>query len=209
MEITNPKIDKYMNNLLENRSNIFKEIEEYAKEIGFPIIEPLVGKLLNQYAHILKAKRILELGSGFGYSALWFSEGMDETTEIICTDFKEENKQLAEKFFKRAEIYTRIDFKLGDALQILDETEGKFDIIFNDIEKEDYPEAFRNSVPKLRKGGVLITDNTLWYGKVASKNEKDHQTEGVREYNKLAFSDKRVISMIIPLRDGITISLKL
>ena len=86
---------------------------------------------------------------------------------------------------------------------------NRFDIIFNDVEKEDYPKAFRKSVPKLRKGGVLITDNTLWHGKVANEREKDYQTEGAREYNRLAFSDKRVISMIIPLRDGITISLKI
>ncbi|MHA1202736.1 MAG: O-methyltransferase [Candidatus Heimdallarchaeaceae archaeon] len=209
MEITNPKIDRYMNNLLENRPIVFKELEEYAKEINFPIIEPLVGRLLSLYGHILKAKRILELGSGFGYSALWFSEGMDEQTEIICTDFEKSNKKLARDYFEKAKTKTKIDFKLGDALEILDTLEGEFDIIFNDVEKEDYPEAFRKSVPKLRKGGVLITDNTLWYGKVANNKEQDYQTEGVREYNRLAFSDKRVISMIIPLRDGITISLKI
>ena len=209
MEITNPKIEKYMSTLLENRPSIFKELEEYAQEINFPIIEPLVGRLLNQYAHVLKARRILELGSGFGYSALWFSEGMDEQTEIICTDFEKNKKKLAMNYFEKAKTKTKIDFKLGDALEILDTLEGEFDIIFNDVEKEDYPEAFRRSVPKLRKGGVLITDNTLWYGKVANNEEQDYQTEGVREYNRLAFSDKRVISMIIPLRDGITISLKI
>ena len=209
MKITNPKVETYMNNLLENRPTIFKELEKHAKEIYFPIIEPLVGRLLSHYAHILKAKRILELGSGFGYSALWFSEGMDEQTEIICTDFDEENKKLALNYFERAKTKTKINFKLGDALEILDALEGEFDIIFNDVEKEDYPKAFKKAVTKLRKGGVLITDNTLWYGKVANKNEKDNQTEGAREYNRLAFSDKRVISMIIPLRDGITISLKI
>ncbi len=209
MEITKPEIERYMNNLLENRPPIFKELEVYAREIDFPIIEPLVGKLLNHYAHILNAKRILELGSGFGYSALWFSEGMDNQTEITCTDFDESKKELAMDYFVKAKTKTKIDFKLGDALEILDISEGNFDIIFNDVEKEDYPEAFRKSIPKLRKGGVLITDNTLWYGKVANEGEKDYQTEGVREYNRLAFSDKRVISMIIPLRDGITISLKI
>ncbi|MCK4896225.1 MAG: O-methyltransferase [Candidatus Heimdallarchaeota archaeon] len=209
MEITNPKIEKYMSTLLENRPSIFKELEEYAQEINFPIIEPLVGRLLNQYAHVLKARRILELGSGFGYSALWFSEGMDEQTEIICTDFEKNKKKLAMNYFEKAKTKTKIDFKLGDALEILDTLEGEFDIIFNDVEKEDYPKAFRKSVPKLRKGGVLITDNTLWHGKVANEREKDYQTEGAREYNRLAFSDKRVISMIIPLRDGITISLKI
>lgn len=209
MKITNSKVEKYMNDLLNNRPVIFKELEEYAKEIDFPIIEPQVGRLINQYAHILKAKRILELGSGFGYSAIWFSEGLDEQTEIICTDFDKSKKKLAINNFEKAKTKTKIDFKLGDALEMLDTLEGEFDIIFNDVEKEDYPKVFKKSVPKLRKGGVLITDNTLWYGKVTNKRKKDYQTEGAREYNKLAFSDKRVISMIIPLRDGITISLKI
>ncbi len=208
MQITNSKVEKYMETLLENRSEIYKEIEEYARNVGFPIIEPLVGVLLNQYARMIKAKRILELGSGFGYSALWFSEGMDEETEIICTDFKEENKELAKKYFKKAGISTKIDFKLGDAMQILEEIEGKFDIIFNDVEKEDYPEVFKKAIPKLKEGGLLISDNTLWYGKVADENQKDYQTEGSREYNRLAFTDTRVLSVILPLRDGITVSMK-
>jgi len=208
MKITNPKIEKYMSSLLDDRPVIFKEIESYAEKIDFPIIEPLVGGLLNQYARMIKAKRILELGSGFGYSALWFSEGMDEQTEIICTDFKEENKQLALDYFEKAQIKTQIDFRLGDAIEILDELEGDFDIIFNDVEKEDYPEVFMKSIPKLKEGGLLITDNTLWYGKVAKKWKKDHQTAGSREYNRLAFEDDRVISIILPLRDGITITMK-
>lgn len=209
MKITNHKVEKYMENLLDNRSPVLKEIEDYARSVKFPIIEPLVGSLINHYAKMLQAKKILELGSGFGYSALWFSEGMDELTEIICTDFKEENKKRAEKYFKKAKIKTRIDFRFGDALEILNTIEGEIDIIFNDIEKEDYPEAFKKAIPKLRKGGLLITDNTLWYGKVAKKRKKDYQTEGSREYNRLAFTDKRVSSVILPLRDGITVSLKL
>ena len=88
MKITNPEVEKYMNDLLKNRSQIYKEVEDYAASIHFPIIEPLVGVLLNQYAKMINAKRILELGSGFGYSALWFSDEIDEQTEIICTDFK-------------------------------------------------------------------------------------------------------------------------
>ncbi len=209
MEITNPEVEKYMTTLLENRAVIYKEIEDYAEGINFPIIEPLVGILLNQYSRLIDAKRILELGSGFGYSALWFSEGMNEETEIICTDFKEENRKLALEFFRKARVRTRIDFRLGNAIEILDELEGEFDIIFNDVEKEDYPEVYIKAIPKLRKGGLLITDNTLWYGKVAQQEITDYQTKGSREYNKLAFEDSRVLSVILPLRDGLTVSMKL
>ena len=133
MNITNLEVEKYMYNLLDSRRPIFKEIEDYARKVNFPIINPLVGKLLNQYAHILKAKRILELGSGFGYSALWFSEGMNESTEIICSDFNENNKKLAVANFNKAKVKTRINFKIGDALEILDSIGGEFDIIFNDV----------------------------------------------------------------------------
>ena len=158
---------------------------------------------------MINATRIIELGSGFGYSALWFSEGMSEDTTIICTDFKEENKKLAEEYFKRAEIKTNIDFRLGNGLEILNASEGEFDIIFNDVEKEDYPEVIEKAIPKLRKGGLLITDNTLWYGKVTKNRKKDYQTRGSREFNKLSFNDERVMSVILPLRDGITVSLKI
>ena len=121
MKITNPKVEKYMTDLLKNRASIYIEVEDYAASIDFPIIEPLVGVLLNQYSKLIQAKRILELGSGFGYSALWFSEKMDSTTAIVCTDFMEENKQLAEKYFKKAGVKTKIDFRIGDAIKILDE----------------------------------------------------------------------------------------
>jgi len=208
MKITHPKVEKYMNSLLHNRSEIFKEIERYAQKIDFPIIEPLLGNLLKQYAQILKAKRVLELGSGFGYSALWFSEGMEEQTEIICTDFEEKNRELALEYFKKANVKPEIDFRLGNGIEILDQLEEEFDIIFNDVEKEDYPEVYEKAIPRLAKGGLLITDNTLWYGKVAKKRIKDYQTEGARDYNRLAFNDIRVISIILPLRDGITISMK-
>ena len=125
------------------------------------------------------------------------------------TDFKEENKKRALEYFREAEIKTKIEFRLGDAIRILDKIDGDFDIIFNDVEKEDYPEVYIKSIPKLRKGGLLISDNTLWYGKVAQSEVNDYQTAGSREYNRLAFSDERVLSVIIPLRDGITISMKL
>ncbi|MFX1538345.1 MAG: O-methyltransferase, partial [Promethearchaeota archaeon] len=92
---------------------------------------------------------------------------------------------------------------------VIDQLQGKFDIIFNDVDKEQYPQAFNKTVPRLRKGGLLITDNTLWYGRVLETNPERESTKGVKEYNRLAFSDSRVLSTIIPVRDGITVSLKL
>ncbi len=197
----------YMLDLLKDRDTVLLEMESYAKEHDFPIIGPLVGRLLMQYAEMINAKRILELGSGYGYSAIWFAKTTSDDAEIICTDTSEENKNMAISYFKRMAM-TNIEFIVGDALKVITQLEGKFDIIYNDIDKEEYPLAFKLSIPKLRKGGLLITDNALWYGRVIESNPKRESTKGVLEYNKLAFSDARVFSTIIPIRDGICVSIK-
>ncbi|MFX1507743.1 MAG: O-methyltransferase [Promethearchaeota archaeon] len=189
------------------RDNVLVEMENYAKEQDFPIIGPLVGQVLSQYTQLIEAKRILELGSGFGYSAIYFAKAAPEA-EIICTDVSEENKNLSISYFKRLAI-SNIKFIVGDSLEIINKLQGEFDIIFNDVDKEEYPEAFKISVPRLGKGGILITDNALWYGRVLESNSQRESTKGVKEYNRLAFSDPRVLSTMIPIRDGICISIKL
>lgn len=209
MDIINPDIDKYIDSFITDRDPVFLEMETYASKISFPIVGPQVGQILMSYAKLLSATRILELGSGFGYSAIWFDKGMKEESEIICTDFSHENEVLAMKYFESASIKSSIKYRIGNALEIMEQIEGEFDIIFNDVDKEDYPETFLASIPKLRKGGVLITDNTLWYGEVIKQGTVGEATQGVMEYNKLAFSDTRVISILLPVRDGLTISIKL
>ena len=208
MEITNPKIENYMEKLLTNRKPIFFRLEKYAREIGFPIVGPLVGQILKQYARLIKAKSVIELGSGFGYSAIWFAEAIEENGEIICTDFSGDYAQDAKDNFKEAKTKSKINFQIGDAMKILEDVDKEFDIIFNDVEKEDYPEVFDIAIPKLKKGGLLITDNTLWYGRILNEKDLSDATEGVREYNRKAFTDPRVLTVILPIRDGITVSLK-
>ena len=209
MEIVNPDIEFYLESLISNRDDLFKELEKYASDIGFPIVEPLVGSLLQQYAKMIKAKRILELGSGFGYSALWFAKGIGKNAKIICTDFSSDRALLAKENFKKAGIEKNIDFRVGNALEILNDLEGEFDIIFNDVDKEEYPKTFKLAVNKLKVGGLLITDNCLWYGGVTKPDPKSLATQGVKEYNRLAFSDPRVISTLLPVRDGLCVSLKI
>ena len=202
-----PGLHDYLDRLLPKRSDVFLEIEKYAEMEDFPIVGPLVGNILFQYAQLTKAKRILELGSGFGYSALWFSQA--SPNEIICTDLSKDNIKRAMVYFEKAGVTDKIQFIEGDGLDILRQVEGEFDIIFNDIEKEDYPEAFKEAVPRLRKGGLLITDNVLWDGKVLDSSPKEEATKGVKEYNRLAFSDPQVLSVIIPIRDGLGVSIKM
>ena len=207
--ILNHVITDYLMDLIPERDDILRDMEERAEEYGFPIVGPLVGQFLKQYTILVKPKQIMELGSGYGYSAIWFAHASDDDCKIYCTDGDLRNKKLAMNYFAKAGISHKISFLVGDAVSQMNSIEGEFDIIYNDIDKHGYPEAFKASIPRLRKGGVLITDNTLWRGWVTHKESADRDIEGVKEYARLAFSDPRVFSMVIPIRDGVTVTIKL
>jgi caffeoyl-CoA O-methyltransferase len=207
VEIVNSEINNYLHSLIPDRDPVLEEMEQIGKEKGFPIIGPLVGRLLCQLALLTQARTVFELGSGYGYSAIWFSKGMRPGGRIICTDGEKENARQAAAFFERAGI-KNVDYRVGDALSMLEREPGPFDIILNDIDKHEYPEAFKKALPKLRKGGLLITDNTLWYGKVVM-GDKERSTLGILEFNRLAYRSTEVFSTLVPLRDGVTVSIKL
>jgi len=207
MEIINTAIENYLKGLLPERDNVLQLMEAYGHEKDFPIIGPLVGRLLFQLASLTQAKKVFELGSGFGYSAIWFSKGMQPDSKIICTDGSQQNADMARGFFKQTGIERVVDFRVGDALSLLDQEPGPFDIILNDIDKHEYPQAFVRAVPKLRKGGLLITDNVIWSGKVVS-GDRDPDTKGILKFNQLAYQSTEVLTVIIPLRDGVAVSMK-
>ena len=157
---------------------------------------------------MLKPERILELGSGYGYSAMWFAIGTPEATQIICTDGSEINAEKAKYYFKKAKMQNRLEFHVGDATETMEKLDGKFDFIFCDIDKEGYPDAYSQAIPRLNSGGIMITDNTLWSGRILDDNNREESTEGVRKFNQQAFNDSRVYSTLIPIRDGVCISYK-
>ncbi len=207
MNILDPSIVRYLHSLTPPRDSTLREMERIAAEKRFPIIGPLVGRLLFQLALLTRAQRIFELGSGYGYSAIWFARGLQPEGRIICTDGSGANAALAARFFKQAQIEGLVDYRTGDALSLLAEEPGSFDIILNDVDKHEYPEVFRQAVPRLKKGGLLITDNTLWQGRVVSDDDAA-STAGVRAFNRLAFRSEEVLTTIIPLRDGVALSIK-
>ena len=208
MDIITPKIEKYLIHLLPERDQALAEMEAIASKTGFPIIGPLVGRLLAQVTILSGARRILELGSGFGYSAYWFAKAVGDGGKVTCTDIDPDNRDRALGFFKRGGLLERVDFRVGDALQIIDQLDGVFDIILNDIHKEEYPEAFRKAVPRLKKGGLLITDNVIRSGRVVEENP-DASTTAIMQFNKLIYDSDELWTTIIPLRDGVSLSLKL
>jgi predicted O-methyltransferase YrrM len=202
------QIHKYLEDSIPNRPQTLREMENYAKEKEFPIVGPLVGRYLYQMAILIKAKNIFELGSGFGYSAIWFSLAARGKGKIIMTDNNKEYKRLALDFFKNAGLESQFDYKVGDALDTLKKYDGPFDIIFNDIDKHDYPQTIDLVAPRLKKGGLFITDNLLWSGKVMDKLPGKN-TKAILEFTSKLYRDGRFYTTIIPIRDGLAISVKL
>jgi caffeoyl-CoA O-methyltransferase len=208
MKITEPRINEYIQELRPSKDRILTQMELYARQNSFPIIGPLVGPVLRQLAIISGAKKIFEMGSGFGYSAYWFAGGMRNGGSIICTDGSEDNRKKAMSYLKRGGYGSLIDYKVGDALEIISQHDGPFDIIFNDIDKEGYPKAFDLAIPRLRSGGLFITDNVLWSGRILSKSP-DSTTQAILDFNRKLFKSKNLLSSIIPIRDGIAVAVKL
>ena len=218
LDILHPSINDYLLDIIPARDAVLTEMEAYARERRFPIVGPLVGRVLHQLVLLTNPKRIFEMGSGFGYSAYWMAKALREPdASIICTDGSQENAERAAAYLARGGIAERIDYRVGNALNIIDETEGEFDIIYNDIDKDGYPEAFRKAIPRLRSGGLFITDNMLWMGRVVQDipetAPEDEQwlhkaTRGVKELTRLLYSSPDVFTTIIPLRDGISVAVK-
>lgn len=202
------KINKYLEEVIPERSQVLKEMEIYAKDNDFPIIGPLVGRYLYMTALSIKARKVLELGSGFGYSAFWFSLAMKGKGKITMTDSDKNNKKKAFEYFKKGGLQSHFDFKIGDALRAAKKTDGNFDIILNDIDKIDYPNTIDLSATLLKRGGLFITDNVIWSGKVC-ENNPDKITKAIQLFTKKLYNDSRFFTTILPIRDGISVALKL
>lgn len=207
--IPNAEIDTYLHSVTPPRDAIHTDMETLATENSFPIIGPLVGRFLYQVARTIDARRILELGSGFGYSAYWFARATADDARIFCTEGSEENRNRAQAFFERAGLWHKINFQVGDALELIDQFDGPFDIILCDIDKHQYPAAFEKVLPRLRKGGAFITDNLLWSGKVMDPAIQDADTVGIRKFTRLIYNSRELVTTILPLRDGISFCVKL
>ncbi|MEE9443970.1 MAG: O-methyltransferase [candidate division Zixibacteria bacterium] len=201
-------IDSYLHKITPQSEEILKEMEDFAAEKGFPIIGPLVGRFLCQMAMVTKAKKILELGSGFGYSAYWFSLGMGGRGHIVMTDADSSNKERAFQYFIRGGLRTSIRFLPGDALELVAPLRVGYDIVLNDIDKVEYPETIDVAHRLLRPGGLFITDNLLWSGKVMDMRVKDPDTRGIRKFTKMLYSDDRFLTSLLPVRDGISVAVK-
>ena len=191
---------------------VLLDMEAEGTERHFPIIGRLVGVTVELLARSVGASRVFELGSGFGYSAYWFARAVGPGGEVHCTDGDPENRPKALGYLSRAGLADAIRWHVGDAVTNLGEVEGEFDVVYSDIDKEGYPDAWRAARERIRVGGLYLCDNVLWSGQVAEP-EADHgrdekTTDAILEHNRLVAEDERYVSTIVPTRDGVFAALR-
>ena len=216
--ITNPRVDNYLYAMLPERDAVLAEIEQQADERDIPIVGPAVGRLLYQYARLTGAKTVFEMGSAVGYSTIWWAMAVGDAGKVHYTDGSRKNADEARGYFARAGVADRIQVHVGDALEVLSERKEQFDVLFCDIDKPDYPRAARMAPERVRRGGLFITDNTLWRGDVvyAAGNpdykpeyQPDQKLRAIVEFNEMLYQSPDWFTTIVPLRDGVTVAMRL
>ena len=207
VDIVDPAIEAYLRDLQPSPSQVLQQMRLSGESRGFPIIGPLVGRLCEQLARSVKARRVFELGSGFGYSTAWFARAVGPRGTVVHTEMDATLSAEARQWLARDGLDRRVDFRLGDAVEVLRADRRLNDVVFIDIDKEGYPDAWDVARSRVRVGGYILTDNTLWHGKVTLKS-RDEATKAVKLYNERAFSDPRFLSTLVPVRDGVTVSLR-
>ena len=210
--INNEKLDEYLINHSEKEPELLSNLN---RETNLKVLQPRMisgtyqGRLLSLISKIINPKKILEIGTFTGYSTLCLAEGLRENGEIHTLDINEELYSLQRKYFKKSSFNSNIIQHLGNALDIIPKLDQDFDLIFLDADKINYPKYLDILIVRLKKGGVLLSDNVLWDGKVLNQiSQKDKSTKAIVEYNKLLNNRKDMDSVILPIRDGITISRK-
>jgi len=214
LQIVHEDVERYMRTLQARHDEpVLLAMEKEGEERGFPIIGRLVGVTVEVLARSIGARRVFELGSGYGYSAYWFSRAVGPDGEVHCTDGDPENEKKAADYLTRAGLWDRVRYHVGDAVASLSAVDGSFDVVYNDIDKHGYPEAWRAARGRVRVGGYYICDNVLWSGRVTEDKPSDDVrpgwTEAIKEHNSMIATDEDFLSTIVPTRDGVMVALRL
>ena len=203
-------VQEYLAALVPPREPELQEMEKYAKKNRFPIIGPVCGNYCYQLARMINAKSVFELGSGFGYSTAWFAKAVKENGGGVVhhTVWDEELSKRAAGHLSRLGCGDIVQFHVAEAVEALRKAEGLFDIIFNDIDKEAYPDSLPVIKGKLRLGGILIIDNMLWHGQILDPKNHEITTEAIREFTRTITTDPDWIVSLAPVRDGMIVALR-
>jgi len=207
--ILHSDIEEYLKKMSPVPHPVLADMEEYGSKRNFPIVGPLVGRFLYSVIEFGHIHTILECGSGFGYSAAWMALALPENSTITCIEYSDENILKAKEFLKKLDILHKVTFIQGEAMDVVRKNKQSYDLIFNDIDKKQYPKILPLLIERLRTGGILISDNVLWKGMVAEENPDDERAQHIKEFNRLLYDHKSLFTSIIPLRDGLSFSVKL
>jgi predicted O-methyltransferase YrrM len=204
------QLQSYLDGLVPRRHDVLLAMEEKAHVEGFPIIGPACGLFCYQVARLTGARRIFELGSGFGYSTAWFAQAVRENGGGLVhhTVWDQDLSAQARGYLGALGMSELVRFHVSEAVDALRRQTQSFDLIFNDIDKEAYPESLPVIETRLRPGGVLIVDNLLWGNRIFDASERDAATEGIRELTRRIAGSGRWVSSILPIRDGLLLAYK-
>lgn len=209
MEILTPELDKYVQLHTSEEPSLLADLrrETHQKTTQPHMISGAYqGRLLSMISKMLHPKRILEIGTFTGYATLCLAEGLDEEGKIFTLDINEELAYLPKKYFEASGLGDKIQFIIGDALEILDDLDEKFDLVFIDADKENYFSYFEKVLTKMDSGGIILADNVLWHGKVLIETPaKDKKSASIKDFNQKVVNDPRVEVVFLPLRDGISL----
>ena len=209
VEIVDPRIMEYLRRLYDDGDPVRTEMEALAEKRRFPIVGPLVGRHLELLTRAIGARRVFELGSGYGYSALHFARAVGEAGVVHCTELDEENVRLAQGFLTRAGVWGRVTYHREEATTALGRVGGTWDIVYNDIDKDGYPAVVDLAHAHLRTGGLFITDNVIWSGRVLDgQDDGKTATAGVKEFTARLFAHRGFLTSIDPTRDGVAVAIK-
>ncbi len=206
--IVAPDVAEYVDGLADRGDAALAEVERQGEREGWPIVGAAEGSFLHILAKSIGARRILELGTAIGYSGTWFARALPDGGQLITVEADPETARIAEANLSKTGVRARVTVLVGPAEEVLDDVEGTFDLIFVDINKEGYPEVLDPCIRKLRVGGLLVTDNVLWHGDVVRKS-RSKETRAIQEYNERLAKDPRMLTSIVPLRDGVSVAIKL
>lgn len=207
-EINYDSVQEFLTSLVPPREPEMQKMEEYAEQHDFPIIGPACGYYCYQLARMISAKSVFELGSGYGYSTAWFAKAVKENGggEVHHTVWDEDLSKRAVRHLSALGYADLIQYHVAEAVETLRQSEGPFDMVFNDIDKQGYPDSLPVIKEKLRHGGILITDNILWHGQMLDPNDHEKSTEAIRRFTRDITNDLDWIVSLMPARDGMIVA---
>lgn len=212
MEFIDAKLDDYVCAHTENEPAVLADLN---RRTHVSILQPRMlsghyqGRLLSMLAHMIQPKRVLEIGTYTGYSALCFAEGLQEGGKVTTVDVNEELEEFVQSFIEKANCSDKVEYIVGDAMEVVAKMDEQFDLVFIDADKKNYCNYYELVFDKVKPGGYIIADNVLWSGKVLEDYDSlDRETKILMDYNKMVHEDERVQEILLPIRDGLMIARK-